>query len=466
MAASRAFKLFLSGLFVGTIFLVYAYSFAVALEQSDENTEALSPTPAAESGETPTTETEPITHDPSVASEPCTDDSCSFEGVPLCSPPGRYWVRSDWLMWWTSGMRLPPLVTTSPQGTPQTQAGVLWQPGTSVLFGNSTVLNESRSGVRLRFGGWLDDCHRWGLEGDWMTLGGGKINYLNTSNGDPILARPFYNVETGAQDSQLKAYPGVVTGTVSVLGNDYFESVGMDLRYNLCCSSCGCNSCGGTCGDTCDNSCDNSETCGSCDSRYQYYCRTDLLFGYRNYLLGDNLTIGEDIVDSNTLARFQITDRFSTRNEFHGGEIGLNTELRRGRWSLGLLAKMAIGNTHQTVMIDGTTIITSGAQSRTLGGGIYAVDSNSGIYSQNEFTVIPQLELEVGYQLTKRLRTFVGYNMLYWASVMRSGDQIDLNVDPRNFPPAVAGALPYPAYQARQTNFWAQGINVGAEYRF
>ena len=107
-------------------------------------------------------------------------------------------------------------------------------------------------------------------------------------------------------------------------------------------------------------------TMEGCNPCYAWYYRTDLLVGYRHYLLGDNLSIGEDIFDTRVNSRFQITDNFSTRNEFNGAEIGLNTEMRRGRWTVGLLAKMAMGNTHQTVTIDGTTIITTGAQTRVL----------------------------------------------------------------------------------------------------
>jgi hypothetical protein len=457
MAASRAGKLIFGAFAVWSLMLIASISIAADQEAGANGTELI-PTP------TPTEGNENLAsvgEDSNIATDESGDCGCTFEGVPLCSPPGRIWFRGDWLMWWTSGMDLPPLVTTSPQGTAQSQAGVLGQPGTSVLFGDSTVYNGGRSGVRMTIGGWLDNCHRWGLEADWLTLGGQSINYNQSSLGNPILARPFFNVETNAQDSQLKAYPDVVTGTVSVVGNTYFDSAGVDFRYNLCCNSC-CDPCQESCGDEC-GSCG---SCGGCNPCSQNYCRTDLLFGYRYYTLGDNLAIGEDIFDTRTESRFQITDIFNTRNEFHGAEIGLNTELRRGRWSLGLLAKMALGNNHQTARINGTTTITSGTQVATYEGGIYAVGSNSGLHERDELVVIPQLGAEMGYQVTCRLRAFVGYNLLYWATVMRAGDQIDLNLDPRQFPPVVAGALPYPAFPNRQTNFWAQGINIGAELRF
>jgi Putative beta barrel porin-7 (BBP7) len=452
MAARRAEKLILGVLFVWSLILSAAFSFAAAPAPSEGSTEEI-PTPAA----TEKTEIVTTANEGNITTEQCGEAGCTFEGVPLCSPPGRFWVRGDWMMWWTNGSNLPPLVTTSPQGTPQAQAGVLGQPGTSILFGNSTVYDDARAGVRITFGGWLDNCHRWGLEADWLTLGGKSINFVDTSNGNPILARPFFNVQTNAQDSQLKAYPGVVTGTVNVIGNDSFESVGLDLRLNLC-----CNSCGDCCSETCDAGCGPSCSDPCC----LYYCRTDLLVGYRHYTMTDNLSIGENIFDTRVNSRFLITDIFDTRNEFNGTELGLNTELRRGRWSLGLLAKMAIGENHETATINGTTTIDNGQTQTTTPVGIYAVASNSGVHPKDQFVVIPQFGAELGCQVTCRTRIFAGYNLIYWAPVMRAGDQIDLNIDPRQFAPPVAGALPFPQYLARQTNFWAQGINIGAEYRF
>ena len=149
-------------------------------------------------------------------------------------------------MWWSNGMRLPPLVTTSPQGTPRGQAGVLGLPTTTVLFGDQTIANDGRPGFRTTLGMWLDCCHRWDLEFDYFNLGERQANFSQTSSGDPILARPFYDVQAMQQSSQLVAYPGVVQGTVSVNAKDYFQSAGVSLSYCLCCCN-GCQPC-----DACD----------------------------------------------------------------------------------------------------------------------------------------------------------------------------------------------------------------------
>src|SRR5262249_13371755 len=83
---------------------------------------------------------------PECEAGPCCEDSCC-EGV--CGPPGRVWVRGEYLLWWTKSSPLPPLVTTSPIGTPVGEAGVLGQFGTSILFGGESVSDNPRSGGRV-----------------------------------------------------------------------------------------------------------------------------------------------------------------------------------------------------------------------------------------------------------------------------------------------------------------------------
>lgn len=390
-------------------------------------------------------------------------EDAEFCGLQVCSPPGRFWLRADYLMWWTSGMKLPPLVTTSPDD------GVL--PGATILYGDSTVNNGGRSGFRTTLGLWLDACQVWDLEFDYLSLGEQSSNYASPfSSGDPIFARPFYSVSTDlnippeyvvGQQSQKVAFPNKVEGTVSVDAKDYFQSAGVSLSYNLC----SCNSCSAPC-DPCDDPC-----AGACGPPLLNGCRTDLLVGFRYYNLSDRLAIVENLriteVGPTQDTTFLIRDDFSARNDFYGSEIGLRTQMYRGRWSLEILTKVALGNNHETVVIDGQTVTTVPNQrTQTYNAGILAGPTNSGTYQQDVFTMIPQLGLELGRQINSHWRAYVGYNILYWGSVVRGGDQIDLNLDPRNFPPAQAGALPFPAFPGRTSAFWAHGVNVGTEFRF
>lgn len=83
------------------------------------------------------------------------------------------------------GERLPPLVTTSPVGTPLNQAGVLGADNTTVLFGNSTVNNYPQGGWLINAGYWLDCNRRWAIQGDFFMISTAATNFSAASNGAP-----------------------------------------------------------------------------------------------------------------------------------------------------------------------------------------------------------------------------------------------------------------------------------------
>jgi hypothetical protein len=392
----------------------------------------------------------------------CADDAAEFCGSILCSPPGQFWLRADYLAWWTNGTRLPALVTTAPEG----ESPDLGNPNTTILYGNQTVGNDMRSGVRVTLGAWLDQCHIWSLEADYLSLGERTNEYSQSSTGDPVLGRPYYDVYDGYQSAQLVAFTDQVAGTVSVAVSSYFQSSGLLLGRNLC--SC----------DTCAPCCPREKSCeqGCCDLPLTYGCRTDLLVGFRYYKLSDRVGIGENLLvtqpDSPDLgSTFVIQDNFETQNQFFGSEIGLRTQIYRGRWSADIMTKIAMGNNHQIIKINGTTDYTPlGGTTQSYSSGILATGSNTGIFTRDTLALIPHLSLQVGYQVNCHLRAYAGYDVLFWGSVARAADQIDLNVDPRNWPPNLSPSTdtgtPFPQVSGRTSYFWAQGVNVGAECRF
>ena len=232
-----------------------------------------------------------------------------------CGPPGWLWLRGEYLLWWAKGMETPPLVTTSPAGTPASQAGVL--PDAQVLYGDEDLLTDGSSGFRIRFGGFFGPRRHWGYEAEYLSLSGNTETFTASSdgNGNPILARPFFNINPldnnndpdppPANDAQLVAYPGLLAGTITVTSTSDFQSAAGRLKFNLCCN----------CGSVCGNGC---TSCG-----YPRSSRLDLLLGYRHYGLDESLTIREDLtsIDATNPGTFDIRDTFETRNDFHGGEI-------------------------------------------------------------------------------------------------------------------------------------------------
>lgn len=408
-------------------------------------------------------------------------DSCSTCGVGMpcqcqsnCGPPGWLWLSGEYLLWWAHGMDIPPLVTTSPVGTPPEQAGVLGQPGTQILYGNEQVLKDSRSGFRIRFGGYLGPLRRWSWEGEYFDLGDVDETFTASGNGmgTPILARPFFNINprvggTGAmtgppfEDSELVSYPGILTGTVDVDSYSRFNGAAGRFRLNCCClKNVGCSPCG---------SCTGYGSCHQCG--YPPYKRIDFSLGYRYYGLREGLIISEDLtsLQSANPGRFQISDQFTTRNDFNGAELG--TELTWGwnRWTLESLMRVAIGGTRQQVTINGSTTISPLiANASTFPGGLLAQTSNMGTFTQSEFTMVPELATTLGFYLTPRLRFMVGYTVIYWSSVVRPGDQIDLDVNPDQIaPPTLPLQGPQrPEFAFHTSSFWAQGLSLGLDLRW
>jgi hypothetical protein len=194
--------------------------------------------------------------------------------------------------------------------------------------------------------------------------------------------------------------------------------------------------------------------------------------GFRYYNLSDFVGVTESLQitqpDSQTQnTTIVVNDNFRARNDFYGSELGLRTQIYRGRWSLDILTKIAMGNNHQTVTIDGaTTIAPPGGATTTYEAGILAGGTNGGVYQRDTFTVIPELGLDLGYQVNCHWRAYIGYDLLYWGSVSRAADQIDLNLDPRNFPPITSQGLPFPQFPGKTDSFWAQGLHLGTEFRF
>jgi hypothetical protein len=199
-----------------------------------------------------------------------------------------------------------------------------------------------------------------------------------------------------------------------------------------------------------------------------------LLVGYRYLDLEESLQIREALtalvpVTSSAIGdKVMVTDRFGTRNQFDGGQIGVDGEWFFGRWSVGGFTKVALGNVHETVSIMGNTVFQPvGMVPFTQPGGFLAQGSNIGTFHQNRFAVVPEVGVKVGYRVTDWCRAFVGYNFLYMSDVMRPGDQIDLRLNTAQIPrigQPQALPIPPPVIPFRHTDFWAQGVNFGFQF--
>lgn len=362
-----------------------------------------------------------------------------------CELPNVY-GSVDYLLWWTRGSDLPPLVTTSPVGTPRGSVGTLGLPATEILYGGDNLNNDLRSGYRVTSGMLLSRDKNLAVESTFFALADANSRYLLSSTGNPIIARPFLDTRLNGGNSELIAFPNVVAGSVAVTSAAYnFWGTETNVRAPLFCST------------------------GDCSRGF----RVDLLSGYRYVNLDDSLQVAENLTASGASGvvvngtTIVVADSFRARNDFHGGQFGMQGRFYRGRSYLDLLGKCAIGKSFQDVTINGLTTITDpNAPSVTRTGGLLALPSNIGHFHQSEFAVIPEFGVNLGVMLTERLSASVGYTFVYWSSVLRAGDQIDTTVNTSQIPPGTLVGDPRPLNRAADTDFWAQGINGRLELRF
>jgi hypothetical protein len=330
------------------------------------------------------------------------------------------WVSAEYLMWWRRGSQLPALVSSSPNGAPAQDAGVLGAGG-FVIYGDETVGDQARPGARLSFGQWLDCEQTRG----WMV----RTYFLETSvaqfdadqNDFPILARPFLDV-TGVpeQNAFLVAFPNG-SGNVSVRSES--DVIGGDALW-----------------------------------RQMIYVspssRVDLLLGYQFAHLDGSLQI--DTVNDPNGVNFQVTDFFSTRNEFHGGALGLQFVYDRPGVRLDLMAKVGLGSMNQSVFING--------QSNGAAGGLLAQATNMGLYSRSNFAAIPELGATLTWFLTESLEFSLGYSFIFFPHVVQPENAIDPDL-------AVNLSVPFqgdnrPTFVFDDSNYWVHGLNLGVTFRY
>ena len=365
------------------------------------------------------------------------------------SLPQDGWISVESLHYWQDGMDLPPLLTTSPTGTARADAGILTRSTTSNVFGGEPIFEDAFDGLRLRFGFWLDRCHTYGIGGEFFGLNREDLRFSATSTGDPILARPFFNTLTGLADAELIAFPGVVTGTATISAYSELTGGSFYLRTLRCC----------------DEGCRDWLFCGC---KGHYCTRSEFRIGYRYLELEEGVGIREELVVPDP-GSFDIQDQFDTRNQFNGLDLAWNHRLVRGYWSLDGLVRLAIGNNLQTVTISGSQEITdSTGTTETFDSGILAASSIVGTYEQDELSVVPEIGITLGYELTDHFKATVGYTGIYWSNVVRPGQHIPTMLNPEQIEPAItpltADAMPQFAFDT--TDYWVHGVTYGLEYRW
>ncbi len=363
-------------------------------------------------------------------------------GPPGASPPYIFWARGELLFWGVKDAPLPPLAATGSFGSGTAPA---------VLLGGKSFDEEEFTGGRVTVGLWCSECKALGFEANILWLNPRTNGFFNGSPGPPDLVVPFQS--GGVENAELVAFPGIATGSIGLSTSLNLWGAEANVRCHLGCGPVLCGCC--------------SEADGLAGFRY-LQLKEQLALTQSILLLPTATFSLNPLVRANGPAAVLVGDKFATRNSFYGGQLGVETECTHGPWFLDLSGKLAVGSMHETIDIAGVTTFGVAGGFQSLPGGLFAQASNSGHHGRDHFAFVPEVNLKVGYQLGCHVRLFAGYDFLWVSNVLRPGNQIDRNVNLAQVPfpgtPGTPGGPPTLPFKG--TDFWAQGLNFGVEFRY
>jgi hypothetical protein len=388
------------------------------------------------------------------------------------SPPApRFYGGVQYLNWWFKDAPLSvPLVSTGPVAT--THHGLLGPPAengadSTVLYGaphspakggNDSQGFPSAPGFKLTLGYWLDPQQQFAIEGSGFYLATRSTGFSarGDANGNPILGIPVHNSVTYSigtmaifpgEDSLPFSLPldpararsnGIITGGIDIQNTITYW--GIDLK-------------------------------GVMSLYRDPTWEVSGLAGLRHVSLTEGFNLTSDIEGISGPYTGQagvVHDGFKTANKFYGASFGVRGGAHFGPWFAEVTAQIAPGVSHETVDVTGGywsvnfTPQTSGPE------GVFAQPANEGRRSSNRFAFTTDAEVKVGYEITQNLRVTLAYEHTYYSSVVRPTDQIDRNLPKgqtfNQADPTISTTSPAKLFKT--TSFYAQGLNVGLEFRF
>jgi len=355
--------------------------------------------------------------------------------------PATLWFTAEYVLWWTRGDGLPPLVAALPgsfgKGAGNPAGDIAHEITANDIVSPDHLNFGPTSGMRFGAGAWLDDQGTVGLDASYFLLEHRAVDLRYQSSGDPIVGLAYFGPILQVPLVIESSAPGVRSGGVEAAMTQQLWSVDANVRVR------GVSFWPG---------------------------QVDYDFGFRHLQLSEGLAVtGTSTLESNSSSTTTF-DKFGTHNQFWGPQIGISSSHCWGNWLLSWQAKVALGYVHEIAEIQGTTTLVNAAGTTTLPGGVLALPTNIGNHSHNQFSVLPEATVQLGYQAASCLRLFVGYNFLFLNNVLRPGQQIDGSVNTVQIPSLIyhnpATVVTYPEFVPKSESFWAQGLTFGAEFKF
>ena len=339
--------------------------------------------------------------------------------------PASVWkFDAEYVVWWIRQGHVPPILTTS---SPASQ-GLLGQPDTRVVYGDRRLETRHQDrfvGARVGLD-WMDSTGEIGFEGRAFFLERDST-YFKTYNADGsrLLALSYVDGATGQQASRIVSgadpHRGLLNG--GFVGYSRIEWFGEEANLVL-------------------------------PLAREEAWQIDLLGGARFLQMRDRYhhTASSRILPQKAIL-FGVTDNYRIANAFYGAQVGARGEVRFDRFFVQMRGAVALGADDQRIRTFGETIFHTPAARVATPAGLLIGPNNTGDHGRTAIDGAGEVGVNVGYQLTQRMRVLAGYTFLAWFDPLRAGDQVD----------RVSNRSPLPF---KGETLWAQGVNVGLEARW
>jgi hypothetical protein len=383
--------------------------------------------------------------------------------------PKKFWLIGEYLFWAPSSMTVNyPVVTTSAA----LDFGVIFRPTTaSIGPGDRSISFDATNGFRTTAGVNLDESGEIGAEasGFWLEKASRSYNFGGNEFGLPVLALPYFNVNNGAQGSYIVSFPGINTGAINVQAESRVWGVEGSLVYNAYGAGDGPGGLTLLIGPR------------YLQLREQFsVSTTSTTFGVPPFdgVLGSSFFPGGGGVFAGAffgpaLAPYTATttDIVKTANDFWGGQVGFRGDIGFGSWFVQLVGKFGAGYMRQRVDIEGSTTFTAAGVTSNQPGGFYNLPQDLFRHRRDQFAVLGEAGVNVGYQVGSFLRVFGGYSFLWVNNVVRPTRSTTPMLNPNLIPisPTFDGTAPangLPRDITGDTDYHLQGFNVGVQISF
>jgi hypothetical protein len=427
--------------------------------------------------------------------------------------PYRVWGSAEYILWRIKDTGVPSLSTQNGAGflfVPVTNTFISLQPVGVQNITQTVTLPSSFStsttppgtgnigfgdqpGLRFTLGYWLDSDETIGIDANFYRLWRRTNNFFNSS------FSPTQGVATGFSDQQLIQTTQIIAGVAvtqtqaaltvpvfvaateqnNLLGTISSQSWGMD--YNGRCR-------------VCSFGCFNLDALGG----FRYLDVDERLSTSQNLSLsavpgatsmapaGSQNALNNAITLPQT-AQFAgtITDLIDTHNRFYGAQFGFSWDWRViGKVFCSGFTKVALGDMRQTFSLRGFTQQVVFDASRPNNPGIQTTPGGEFVGPQDNNTerhydrvcLLPEVNFNVGYEITDNLRVFVGYDYMYISALSRPVEQLTVARSTTALAFGGAGSafsggsstinVLAPAFKIHDSQAWIYGISMGVDLRY